>query len=189
MCKLYMTVDELINNHLTVDVSGDGAGGSIARVERLDITSYGKTGNEVMENIKHDILNLHEDFIHSNHSKFSDHWLNIRSWLLDITGGELILIDKVTDFFVKLLKVENDDEKFDVLEEQVTIKVINMFLRRMEVKGISQQDISDITNYKKSYVDDVFSIDKPLTFNFIVRMEEILDMKLDIAMREKNERH
>lgn len=56
----------------------------------------------------------------------------------------------------------------------------------MKLKGISQKDLADSLGVSKSYVNQLFTLDKFLNMKTIAKLQNILDVKININTEPKN---
>lgn len=85
-----MTITELIENHLQYkNKRFTDSTDYVAHVSKLKLYSYGSTEDRALENMKSNILDLHQDFVKDSIDTFNDEWKKVRKYLLDITKGIL----------------------------------------------------------------------------------------------------
>jgi len=93
--------------------------------------------------------------------------------------------NKINDFFKDMLSFENEDEILEFKVDQLQLKTVNKILKIMKTRNISQKELAEKIKTSSSYISQVFSSDKPLSLKTIVKIQEALNIKVDINFNDK----
>lgn len=92
------------------------------------------------------------------------------------------------NFFNNLFCFKDNEEKIDFKTDVIQINIINKILQEMARKKISRSDLAKKLSVSRSYVTQVFSINRPLSLKMIARIQSALNIKIKVQFEDFNQK-
>lgn len=91
----------------------------------------------------------------------------------------------IDSFFKEVLSFKDEEEKLEFKGNMLQLDIVNKFLRRMEAKGLSQNQLAKKAGISKRYLSKIFAGDARIRMTTMVQLQEALDIKININFIEK----
>lgn len=85
----------------------------------------------------------------------------------------------------KLLGFENDQEREAFEAERLQLDILHVVSQRMERDGLTKSDLAAGLGVSKSYVSQLFSVDKPLNLRMLAKIERLLGARFRIGLADR----
>ena len=98
--------------------------------------------------------------------------------LEDITMSGLTMND-----WKELLSFKNDDEKFELYAELISLKIARQINEILDQKGITRSELAKMINTSPSYITQIMKGDKLINLKLIAKIEYYLDATFNFTFK------
>tara|TARA_R110002126_G_scaffold263187_1_gene406187 strand:+ start:234 stop:650 length:417 start_codon:yes stop_codon:yes gene_type:complete len=85
-----------------------------------------------------------------------------------------------------LLGFENEKEKFDFQKEILSLKFVKVIENFLVQNKISKKDFAKTMDYSPSYISQIFSANKFVNIDFLVKAQNALKMPFEVKLGDYN---
>jgi len=83
----------------------------------------------------------------------------------------------------ELLSFKNDDEKFELYAELISLKIARQINEILDQKGITRSELAKMINTSPSYITQIMKGDKLINLKLIAKIEYYLDATFSFTFK------